>query len=79
MKLTPWFRPNQKPVRDGRYRAQDHTMSCDCCWIELEWRNGEWFSDLCERGRFSTHFWQHNLKRWRGLASNPMTAGHTSK
>lgn len=70
-KLTPWFRPDQKPVRDGVYRAQDRTMNCHCCWIELEYRRGEWFSNLCEPDRFSTHFWQRDLKRWRGLAENP--------
>lgn len=67
--LTPWFPAAARPTRNGRYQAQDIGMNCSCCWIELEWRNGEWFSDLCERGRFNTHFFTSNLKRWRGLAS----------
>lgn len=66
MALTPWFPPNVDPVREGRYRAQDTSMRCGCCWIELEWRNGEWFSDLCTRGLYRTHFFKSNLRRWRG-------------
>lgn len=66
--LTPWFPPAVKPYRPGRYRAQDTTMRCNCCWIELEFRDGEWFSDLYTPGRFKTHFWTRDLRRWRGLA-----------
>lgn len=69
--LTPWFSADVKPARNGRYRAQDKSMNCNCCWIELEWRNGEWFSNLCDPRRFSTHFFDSQLNRWRGLATNP--------
>jgi hypothetical protein len=71
MKLTPWFDGSVKPVRNGRYRAQDMQMNCSCCWIELEWRNGEWFSNLFDSGRFNTHFFTTQLRRWRGLAQQP--------
>lgn len=66
--LTPWFSASAKPARDGRYRAQDKNMNCSCCWIDLEFRGGEWFSNLCDPSRYSTHFFIGNLKRWRGLA-----------
>lgn len=71
-KLSPWLRPSHRPVREGRYRAQDTTMNCNCCWIELEWRDGQWFSDLLTPGHYRTHFWLGNLKRWRGLAEKPI-------
>lgn len=72
-KLTPWFRPDQKPARDGIYRAQDTSMRCRCCWIELEWRGGEWFSETHGHNVFATHFFTSRLRRWRGLAERPST------
>lgn len=77
--LTPWFPGSVKPSRDGRYRAQDTSMHCRCCWITLEFRRGEWFSDLCEPGGFSTHFFTSQLRRWRGLAADPNTKDPGSK
>lgn len=69
--LTPWFAPNQKPVRDGRYQAQDASMRCNCCWFELEWRGGEWFAKGCLSGdRFAVHFFPSQLRRWRGLTKD---------
>lgn len=28
------------PEENGRYRAQDYTLQCDCCWMAAEYRNG---------------------------------------
>lgn len=67
MKRTPWFKPNQKPVRPGLYEAQDTTMRCNGCVTMLEWRDGEWFSRSSVLAGYRTHFWPHQLRRWRGV------------
>jgi len=70
-RLTPWFPPTVNPSRPGLYRAQEMGMRCNCCWIDLEFRGGEWFSTQCSPGYFRTHFFTRNLRHWRGLASEP--------
>ena len=30
------------PPRDGPYRVQDYSVTCDCCWIDAEYRKGQW-------------------------------------
>lgn len=68
---TPWFQPYEKPRRPGLYEAQDRLMRCGCCWLMLEWRGGEWFSFTHEYVGYRTHFFQSQLRRWRGLAKKP--------
>lgn len=31
-----------KPPGDGRYKAQDYSVNCDCCWIDAEYKKGQW-------------------------------------
>lgn len=71
MELTPWFDPDIRPARPGMYRAQDTTMGCDCCWIDLYWTGSEWRSDHNSPGYWRTHFSLSHLRRWRG-AANPI-------
>lgn len=30
-----------KPPRAGRYRVQDASIRCDCCWISAQYRKGQ--------------------------------------
>ena len=37
MKLTGWYKPSQKPVRNGYYE-------CKCCGYKFYWDGKNWFS-----------------------------------
>lgn len=71
-KLTPWFDGDVKPARVGRYE-RDYYPNEDVdpfdWWAGSEWR----YSSPTGATAYD------QVRRWRGLASNPMTAGRTSK
>ena len=66
-----WFPGAVTPTVRGFYDAQDFNMNCGCCHMTLHWDGSDWHSDLFERGRYSTLFFRHRLKRWREPAKGP--------
>lgn len=65
-KLTPWFPATSKPRREGLYRVQDASTTCECCWIEAIWKDGDWW---LYRRALGMNVRQHvrGVWRWRGL------------
>ncbi len=65
---TGWYPGDVRPARPGMYEVQDHTLTCNCCWMDMMWDGKEWFSDVCTPSRYRTHHFAP-LRRWRGLAA----------
>lgn len=70
---TPWFPITVPPAYDGRYQVQERTMPCNCCWVDLEFRKGEWFGPVSSNPSvpYSVCVFPSTLRRWRGLSVNP--------
>lgn len=63
MKLTPWYRADQKPVRVGWYEVKSPTNP-DITFT-LQWNGQEW-------GHYDCFFWYDALlqnREWRGLTA----------
>lgn len=73
-KRTPWFDGWQRPARPGIYERK-----CSG-WFSL-WDGHTWFlgSGLKTSAAMETIPLKNNRDQWRGLASDPNPAGHTSK
>lgn len=55
MKLTDWYKPNQKPIRMGYYE-------CKCCQNRFFWDGKNWLSKLFD-GELT-----EIREGWRGIA-----------
>lgn len=81
-KLTRTFPGAVKPVRDGVYQRNYAFRTQKSYWCYSNFQNGTWdFGADTPEGalEFRGSVSGSQELPWRGLASNPMTAGHTSK
>lgn len=84
-KLTPWFPADERPARQGYYEIRGTRFhgSNYRYWDGAQW-GGTWAPSAIEsrgapREDIGMYAPGEDMTGWRGLASNPMTAGHTSK
>lgn len=77
-KLTPWFRMDQSPVREGEYEGREKRTGQR---LVVYWRKlddspkPDWYYDKGYLGPF--HCWQSaraDITAWRGLAAKPSPA-----
>ena len=72
-KLTGWYPPSVKPVRDGVYMIR---VSGTPVWFRL-FKNGHWYCgrssvDFAACAEMDEKLYPSEVnERWRGLASNP--------
>lgn len=82
-KLTPWFPADAHPVRQGYYEIRGTSFGGDDYryWDGAQW--GDTWSRLqlklcAPREDFGRYAPGEDMTGWRGLATNPINAGHTS-
>jgi hypothetical protein len=71
-KLTPWFAPEIKPVREGVYIAQPE-IGPDMSPIYSYWNGEYWCIDSFSMNRAGERRIRSYLQKrvWRGLAKKP--------
>lgn len=70
-KLTDWFPPHVKPVRDGVYRVYPGIIRP----LYARFRDGQWLmaGSSVQAARVRKHASGHQQKHWCGLAHDPAT------
>jgi hypothetical protein len=75
MKLTPWFPPEIKPVRNGIYETRINNCSCNTKGEISNWNGQRWSHQVGKMANKSylTDFGNCAAqdKLWRGLAKEP--------
>ena len=74
MKLTPWYPPEVKPVREGWY-ARKLCDDNDRYQYMNYWNGNYWYYNVDGAPKAEAHFIGHECLsyhwQWRGLAENP--------
>lgn len=79
-KLTEWFAPDAKPMREGVYELdwEDTDGRCFCKWFGSGWGDAKWVG-LSGNGSIEmaiikadrSEIYSDMAVRWRGLAEEP--------
>ena len=74
MKLTPWYPPEVKPVREGWYARKLRTDNDRYQYMNY-WDGNYWYYNVDGRAKAAANFVGHechtNHWYWRGLAEEP--------
>ena len=72
--MTPWFEPDQKPVRVGVYQTRlgisHHSYDGWCYWNGLFWAGAQGTKRAAEHYKFMPSIEQD--RQWRGIVKAPV-------